>query len=79
MVETVPERVRSTVEPEIVRAADVAGYDPDLVRPVPLCESPTMRCALVALEPGQAIDLHAPDVDLVVAVLEGVGRGRPRQ
>ncbi len=33
-----------------------------------------MRAVLVALEPGQEIPIHAPDLDLVVSVLTGTGR-----
>ncbi len=41
--------------------------------PKVLFENPHMRVVLVALQPDQQIALHAPGVDLAVAVLEGMG------
>ena len=55
------------------RARDLAEFAPDAFRAVTLLANEHLRVLLVALEPGQEIPLHAPDVELVVSVADGVG------
>lgn len=55
------------------RAADLAQFSPQGFGRRILFETERMKVVLVAFEPGQGIPLHAPDVDLVFAVLEGGG------
>lgn len=54
------------------KASELAEFG-ESVTPKVLFESERMKVLLVALEPDQEIALHAPDVDLTVAVLEGTG------
>lgn len=61
------------METVIGSARDLASFDPAQMRPKVLFESERMKAVLVALEPGQGIDVHAPQVDMAVAVLDGVG------
>ncbi len=53
-------------------ASDLAEFGEPFT-PKVLFENPHMKVVLAALEPGQEIALHAPSVDLAVAVLEGTG------
>jgi len=53
------------------RAAELASFDAERFRPTVLFESGAMKAVLAALEPGQAVDLHDPAVDVVISVLEG--------
>ncbi|MFB3738112.1 MAG: hemerythrin domain-containing protein [Candidatus Velamenicoccus archaeovorus] len=55
------------------RGPELATLDRQAVRPNVVFASERMKVAVVGLEEGQAIDLHAPEVDMAVAVLEGVG------
>ncbi len=61
------------MEPVVARGADLASWDPEAVRPRPVLETDRMKAVVVALEPGQEIPVHAPAVDVVLAVLEGTG------
>jgi quercetin dioxygenase-like cupin family protein len=54
-------------------ASELAEFDAGSFRPKVLFGSDQARTMLTGLEPGQEIPLHAPAVDLVVAVMEGVG------
>jgi quercetin dioxygenase-like cupin family protein/hemerythrin-like domain-containing protein len=54
-------------------ADELARFDAQAFRPTVLFESDRMKVALAALEPGQQIDPHAPDVDVALAVMQGVG------
>jgi len=53
-------------------ASDLAEFG-EAFTPRVLFESSQMKVVLVALEPDQEIPLHAPGVNLAVAVLEGTG------
>ena len=55
------------------RASELAQFAPDSFRTVTLLGNEHVRVLLAALEPGQEIPLHAPHVDLVVTVADGVG------
>ncbi|GIV00643.1 MAG: hypothetical protein KatS3mg014_2258 [Actinomycetota bacterium] len=52
-------------------ALELASFDAERFRPRVLFESAAMKVVLAALEPGQAVDLHDPRVDVAIAVLEG--------
>lgn len=54
-------------------ASDLAEFNAESFCPKVLFGSDRATTMLTGLEPGQEIPLHAPAVDLVVAVLEGVG------
>ncbi|SRX93818.1 cupin [Rhodothermus marinus DSM 4252] [Mycobacterium shimoidei] len=54
-------------------AAELAEFDAESFVPKVLFESERAKVMLAGLEAGQEIPLHAPRVDLAVAVLEGVG------
>jgi quercetin dioxygenase-like cupin family protein len=64
-------------------AATLARFGPEGFGVVPLLETEHVRVLLAAFEPGQEIPLHAPEVDLVVTVVQGAGElyagGRVRQ
>jgi quercetin dioxygenase-like cupin family protein/hemerythrin-like domain-containing protein len=66
----------------VANARELASFEADGFRPAVVFESERMKVVLVALEPGQAIDVHAPQVDMAVAVLDGMGEvfagDRPR-
>ncbi|HXF74355.1 MAG TPA: hemerythrin domain-containing protein [Actinomycetota bacterium] len=53
------------------QARELARFDAERFRPSVIFESDAMKVVLAALEPGQAVDLHDPPVDVVIAVLEG--------
>ena len=55
------------------RAGELARFSPDSFQAVPLLANEHLRVLLVALEPGQEIPVHAPEVDLVVTVADGAG------
>ncbi len=57
----------------IGQASELAQFGRDRFATKTLLENPHVRVLLVALEPGQEIPLHAPAVDLVVVVADGVG------
>jgi quercetin dioxygenase-like cupin family protein len=48
-------------------------FRPDRVQPVVLAETERIRVLLVCLEPGQALPVHRPGIDLTLLVLEGDG------
>ncbi len=54
-------------------AAELAEFGAESFVPKVLFESERVKVVLAALEPGQQIALHAPGVDMAVAVLEGTG------
>ena len=54
-------------------ASELAQFDSDSFGTVTLLATEHVRVLLAAFEPGQEIPLHAPEIDLVVAVVEGVG------
>lgn len=54
-------------------ARELARFAPDAFQTVTLLATEHVRVLLVALEPGQEIPLHAPEVDLVLTVADGVG------
>lgn len=66
----------------VASARDLASFDADGFRPTVVFESERMKVVLIALEPGQEIDVHTPQVDMAVAVLDGIGEvfagDRPR-
>jgi quercetin dioxygenase-like cupin family protein/iron-sulfur cluster repair protein YtfE (RIC family) len=55
------------------RAAELARFDPEQFAVTPLLATEHVRVLLAALEPGQQIPVHAPAVDLVLTVADGVG------
>lgn len=54
--------------------ASTADNNTDGLRPAPVWEIPEVRPLLAMLEPGEAIEFDAPQLDIAVAVLEGVGQ-----
>jgi quercetin dioxygenase-like cupin family protein/iron-sulfur cluster repair protein YtfE (RIC family) len=56
------------------RAADLAEFSPEGFGRRTLAESAGVRVVVAALEDGQQIPLHAPAIDLVMAIMEGTGR-----
>lgn len=54
-------------------ASELARFAPESFETVTLLATEHVRVLLAALEPGQEIPLHAPEVDLVVTVADGVG------
>ncbi len=52
-------------------AHELASFDAERFRPRVLFESAAMKVVVAALEPGQAVDLHDPRVDVVISVLDG--------
>jgi quercetin dioxygenase-like cupin family protein len=55
------------------RAADLARFSAEGFGRRVLVETDRFRLVVAALEEGQEIPLHAPDVDLVMAVMDGTG------
>ena len=53
--------------------AELAQFDPDGPRPQRLFASDRHVVLLVALEDGQALPAHAPEVDLTLVVTAGIG------
>lgn len=53
--------------------SELAEFGEESFVPKVLFQSELMKVVLAALEPGQQIALHAPGIDLAVAVLEGTG------
>jgi quercetin dioxygenase-like cupin family protein/hemerythrin-like domain-containing protein len=68
-----PERKHSPGATTVGQAIELALFGRERFGTVALLENPHVRVLLVALEPGQEIPLHAPAVDLVVVVADGVG------
>jgi quercetin dioxygenase-like cupin family protein/hemerythrin-like domain-containing protein len=58
------------------QARELARFGRDGVTTKALLEHPHVRALLVALEPGQEIPMHAPAVELVVTVADGIGEIR---
>lgn len=63
----------SSVNVTVGQASGLAQFSRDGFATVTLLENEHVRVMLAAFEPGQEIQLHAPAVDLVVAVAEGAG------
>ena len=63
-----------TGEPLVGTARELAAFAAEGFGRRVLFDGTRIRAVLVALEPGQEIPIHAPDLDLVVSVLEGTGR-----
>lgn len=57
----------------VIRYADKVSFDPTRFKPVLLAESERAKSLLVCFEAGQFIPVHAPQVDMALAVLEGTG------
>lgn len=66
----------STASPLIGRASELASFAKESFGRRILFDSERLRVVLAAFEPGQEIPVHAPRVDLVLAVLEGMGEVR---
>lgn len=49
------------------------AFQQDRFQPVVLAETERIRVLLMCLEPGQAIPVHRPGIDLALVVLEGDG------
>lgn len=58
----------------LTRYQDKITFDPLRFKPVVLAASERSKSLLVCFEPGQYIPVHAPQVDMTLAVLEGEGR-----
>ena len=61
------------MNPIVGPATALAEFRNDHFNPKALFENDRIKVILAAFESGQQIPLHAPDVDLTLAVLEGVG------
>lgn len=55
------------------RGSELARFGRDRFSTVPLLANEHLQVLLAAFEPGQEIPLHAPEIDLVLAVVDGVG------
>lgn len=60
--------------PLVGHAADLGEFSPDGFGRRTLAETAAFRVVVAALEDGQQIPLHAPALDLVMAIMEGTGR-----
>ncbi|TAN31694.1 hypothetical protein EPN29_10750 [bacterium] len=60
--------------PLVGRAADLAEFSTAGFGRRTLVETQRLRVVVAALEDGQEIPLHAPALDLVMAIMEGTGR-----
>ncbi len=49
------------------------AFRQDRFQPIVLAETERIRVLLICLEPGQAIPVHRPGIDLTLIVLEGDG------
>ncbi|HZD80071.1 MAG TPA: hemerythrin domain-containing protein [Actinomycetota bacterium] len=61
------------MDPVFGSASELATFGAESFTPTVLFESERMKVVLAGLEADQRIELHAPQVDLAVAVLEGLG------
>jgi quercetin dioxygenase-like cupin family protein/uncharacterized protein (DUF2249 family) len=66
----------TSTAPLIGRARELASFSGDGFGRRILFENDRLRVVLAAFEPGQEIPVHAPGVDLVLSVLEGMGEVR---
>ncbi len=57
--------------PIIAQVRDKAAFRSDRFNGVPLNQTSRSKTMLVCLEPGQAIPVHSPAVDLTLTILEG--------
>ncbi len=58
----------------IGKASELAQFEPKGFGRRTLVETERLKAVVAALEDGQQIPLHAPQVDLVMTIVEGVGR-----
>lgn len=61
------------MEISVRRASELAPFDSERFAVAPLLAGEHVRVLVAALEPGQEIPVHAPAVDLVLTVADGVG------
>ena len=61
-------------ESKVARAVDLAEFSDKGFGRRSLLETERFRAVIVALEDGQEIPVHAPPVDLVITIVEGVGQ-----
>jgi quercetin dioxygenase-like cupin family protein len=59
--------------PVLTSYKSAVAFRRDRFQPVVLAETERIRVLLLCLEPGQAIAVHTPGVDLTLVVLEGDG------
>ena len=57
----------------VARVAEVAEFAPEGFGQRKLLETDRLRVVVAALEDGQEIPLHAPQLDLVMTIVEGIG------
>jgi len=57
----------------VVRAVEAAEFSPEGFGRRTLVETDRLRVVVAALEDGQQIPLHAPQLDLVMTIVEGIG------
>jgi quercetin dioxygenase-like cupin family protein/iron-sulfur cluster repair protein YtfE (RIC family) len=58
----------------VVRAAAAAEFSPEGFGRRTLVETDRLRVVVAALEDGQQIPLHAPQLDLVMTIVDGIGQ-----
>jgi len=61
-------------EPLVGRAADLAEFSTEEFGRKVLAETDRFRVVIAALEDGQEIPLHAPPLDMVMTIVEGIGQ-----
>ena len=61
-------------EPLVGRAAELAQYSTKEFGRRVLAETDRFRVVIAALEDGQEIPLHAPPLDMVMTIVEGIGQ-----
>ena len=61
-------------EPLVGRAAELAEFSPNGFGRRILTETDRFRVVIAALEDGQEIPLHAPPLDMVMTIVEGIGQ-----
>ncbi|HEY5035406.1 MAG TPA: cupin domain-containing protein, partial [Candidatus Dormibacteraeota bacterium] len=61
-------------EPLVGRAAELAQYSTKEFGRRVLAETDRFRVVIAALEDGQEIPLHAPPLDIVMTIVEGIGQ-----
>jgi quercetin dioxygenase-like cupin family protein/iron-sulfur cluster repair protein YtfE (RIC family) len=61
-------------QPLVGRAAELAEFSPEGFGRRVLAETDRFRAVVAALEDGQEIPLHAPPLDMVMTIVEGIGQ-----
>ena len=61
-------------QPLVGRAAELAEFSPEGFGRRVLAETDRFRVVVAALEDGQEIPLHAPPLDIVMTIVEGIGQ-----